>query len=154
MTGWRIGYAAGNKDIIAGMSKIQSQSTSNATSISLKATVEAYRGPQDAVEKMRLEFEKRRDYIVKRLNSVKGVSCTKPQGAFYVFPKIKKLLGKSYKGVKVNTSIDLANYLLDKAHIAVVPGTPFGAPGHIRMSYAVSMEDIKTGIDRLEEAIK
>jgi aspartate aminotransferase len=103
---------------------------------------------------MRGEFEKRRDYIYNRLNSMKGVKCFNPDGAFYVFPNIKKLLGKTYGGKTINTCTELAEYLLDTARIAVVPGGPFGAPGYIRLSYATSMEHIKDGMDRFEEAIK
>jgi aspartate aminotransferase len=154
MTGWRIGYAAGPKEIIDAMSTIQSQSTSNPTSFAMKATVEALRGDQVGVETMRQEFEKRRNYIIERLQAVKGVHCNKPEGAFYVFPNIKKLLGKTYNGVTVNTCSELAEYLLEKARIAVVPGEAFGAPGFIRLSYATSMENIKNGLDRFEEAIR
>lgn len=154
MTGWRIGYTAGPKEIISAMCNIQSQSTSNPTSISLKAAAEALKGPQDSVETMRGEFEKRRDYIVDRLNAVKGISCLKPQGAFYVFPNVKKLLGKTYNSIKVATDMDLSGYLLENARIAVVPGMAFGAPGYIRLSYATSMDNIKNGIDRLEEALR
>ena len=154
MTGWRIGYAAGPKEIITAMTSIQSQSTSNPTSIALKAAAEALKGPQESVEMMRSEFEKRRDYIYNRLNSIKGVRCFNPDGAFYVFPNIKKLLGKTYGGKTISTCTDFAEYLLEKARIAVVPGDPFGAPGYIRLSYATSMENIKSGLDRFEEAIK
>jgi aspartate aminotransferase len=150
MTGWRIGFTAGRVEIIKAMEKIQSQSTSNPTSISLKASTEAFSGPQDDVEKMRVEFEKRRDYIVGRLNAIKGITCFKPQGAFYVFPNIKKLLKK----LNMPDSSKFAEFLLEKAKIAVVPGDPFGAPGYMRLSYATSMENIKNGLDRLEQAIK
>jgi len=154
MTGWRIGYAAGPKEIISAMSKIQSQSTSNPTSISMKASTEALNGPQGEVEKMRVEFEKRRDYIVERLNKMEGVTCLKPKGAFYVFPNISKLLGKSFGGKVINTDSEFAEYLLETAKIAVVPGSAFGADGYMRLSYATSMELIKGGMDRLEAAIK
>ncbi|HBU69763.1 MAG TPA: aspartate aminotransferase [Elusimicrobia bacterium] len=154
MTGWRIGYAAGPKEIIAAMGKIQSQSTSNPTSISLKASTEALNGPKEDIEKMRVEFEKRRNYIVDRLNKIPGVSCLKPQGAFYVFPNVSGLFGKSVSGQKINSSLELAQVLLEKAKIAVVPGEPFGAPGFIRLSYATSIENIKKGLDRFEEAVK
>ena len=154
MTGWRIGYAAGPKEIITAMTDIQSQSTSNAASISLKAAVEALNGPQDEVEKMRIEFEKRRNYIVERLNKIKGIKCFKPTGAFYVFPNIKKLLGKTYDGKLIQTTDEFSDYLLEKAQIAVVPGDGFGAPGYIRLSYATSMENISKGLDRLEQAVK
>jgi len=153
MTGWRIGYAAGNSEIIAAMGKIQSQSTSNPTSIAMKAAVEALNGPQGAVERMRAEFESRRDFIVKRLNEIPGISCFLPEGAFYVFPNIKGLLGKVYDGVKINTSMEFAAYLLEKAKIAVVPGEPFGAQGFLRLSYATSLTNIAKGLDRLANAI-
>ena len=154
MTGWRIGYCAGPKDIIAAMTKIQSQSTSNPTSISLKATTEALNGPKDEMEKMRQEFEKRRNYIVEKLNSIKDIKCVKPNGAFYVFPNISKLLGKKYSNKTINTDVELCEYLLDNARIAVVPGSAFGLPGYIRLSYATSMENIIEGISRLEKAVK
>jgi aspartate aminotransferase len=154
MTGWRIGYTAGPKDIIAAMIKIQSQSTSKAASISIKAAVEALNGPQSDVEMMRLEFEKRRNYIVEILNDIEGISCLKPNGAFYVFPNVKALLGKTYYGKTINTDIDLADYLLEKANIAVVPGSAFGAEGYIRLSYATSLKNIEEGITRLKAAVK
>ena len=154
MTGWRIGYCAGPKDIIAAMTKIQSQSTSNPTSISLKATTEALNGPKDEMEKMRQEFEKRRNYIVEKLNSIDGIKCVKPNGAFYVFPNISKLLGKKYSNKTINTDVELCEYLLDNARIAVVPGSAFGLPGYIRLSYATSMENIIEGISRLEKTVK
>jgi aspartate aminotransferase len=154
MTGWRIGYAAGAKEIVSGMEKIQSQSTSNAASISIKAAVEALNGPQDDVEMMRKEFEKRRNYIVERLNNIKGVSCLKPSGAFYVFPNISALLGKTYGGKVINTDMEFADYLLDKARIAAVPGSAFGTQGYIRISYATSLKNIEEGINRFEESLK
>jgi aspartate aminotransferase len=154
MTGWRIGYAVGPKNIISAMSKIQSQSTSNATSISIKAAVEALNGTQEYVESMKKEFKKRRDYIVERLNEINDISCAKPEGAFYVFPNISTLLGKTFNGKTINTDIEFADYLLDVAKIAVVPGSAFGAEGYIRLSYATSIENIREGIDRLEATLK
>jgi aspartate aminotransferase len=154
MTGWRIGYAAGPKSIIEAMSKIQSQSTSNASSISIKAATEALNGSQEDVKFMRKEFEKRRNYIVERLNKIKNVTCRKPEGAFYVFPNISTLMGKSIHGKIINTDTEFAEYMLDIAKIAVVPGTAFGAKGYIRLSYATSIENIKTGIDKFESFIK
>ena len=154
MTGWRIGYCAGPKEIISAMTKIQSQSTSNPTSISLKATTEALNGPKEEMGKMRQEFEKRRNYIVDKLNSINGIKCVKPNGAFYVFPNISQLLGKKYGNKIINTDVELCEYLLDNAKIAVVPGSAFGLPGYIRLSYATSMENIIKGIDRLAKAVQ
>ncbi|MDR1662826.1 MAG: pyridoxal phosphate-dependent aminotransferase [Endomicrobium sp.] len=154
MTGWRIGYAAGPKDIIFAMSKIQSQSTSNACSISIKAAIEALNGSQECVKNMRKEFEKRRDYIITRLNSIHGITCRKPEGAFYVFPNIKELLGKTFDNKTISTDLEFTDYLLNYAKIAVIPGTPFGADGYIRLSYATSIENIKLGMDRFETALK
>lgn len=153
MTGWRIGYAAGSKEIITAMTNIQSQSTSNPTSISMKASTEALTGPQDAVTLMVREFDKRRVYMVERLNKVKGITCLRPNGAFYAFPNIAGLLGKSFNGKILNSSSDLATCLLDEVKVALVPGSAFGAEGYLRLSYATSMENIKKGIDRIEKAV-
>ncbi len=153
MTGWRIGYAAGPDDIISAMNKVQSQSTSNPTSISQKAAVEALNGPQDFTAKMLDEFDKRRRYIVERLNKIKGVTCAMPKGAFYAFPNVSNLYGKRCNGKKIKGSSNLANYFLDKAQAAVVAGDAFGADDYIRFSYATSMDNIKKGIDRIEGAI-
>ncbi len=154
MTGWRIGYAAGPEEIISAMNNIQSQSTSNPTSISQKASVEALMGPQDDVVKMIRAFEERRNYIVERLNKIPGVSCYKPVGAFYVFPNFSSYYGKSYQGKKIADSTMLAAFFLDVARVAVVPGIEFGADPFQRLSYATSMEDIKEGLDRIEESLK
>lgn len=150
MTGWRIGYAAGPEEIIKTMTKIQSQSTSNPTSIAQKAAVAALRGPQNCVAEMRQEFEKRRDHLVKELNSIPGISCKMPKGAFYAFPNIEKILGKN----GINSSMDLSIYLLEKALVAVVPGSAFGAEGYIRISYATSMENLSKGINRIRKALE
>lgn len=154
MTGWRIGYTAGSEEIISAMSNIQSQSTSNPTSISQKASVEALIGPQDEVKKMVSAFAQRRNYIVDRLNEIPGISCFKPIGAFYVFPNFSEYYGKSYQGKKISNSTDLADYFLDVAKVAVVPGVEFGADPFERLSYATSMEDIREGVDRIEESLK
>jgi len=154
MTGWRIGYTAGSDEIISAMNNIQSQSTSNPTSISQKASVEALIGPQNEVEKMVSAFGQRRNYIVDRLNKIPGVSCYKPVGSFYVFPNFSSYYGKSYQGKKIENSTMLADYFLDVAKVAVVPGVEFGADPFERLSYATSMEDIKEGLNRIEEALK
>jgi len=154
MTGWRIGYTAGSEEIISAMNNIQSQSTSNPTSIAQKASVEALIGPQDEVKKMVNAFGQRRNYIVDRLNKMPGVSCYKPVGAFYVFPNFSSYYGKSYQGKKIENSTHLADFFLDVARVAVVPGVEFGADRFERLSYATSMEDIKEGVNRIEEALK
>ncbi len=154
MTGWRIGYTAGPEEIVSAMSNIQSQSTSNPTSISQKASVEALIGPQEEVKKMVTAFSERRNYIVDRLNEIPGVSCFKPTGAFYVFPNFSEHYGKSYQGKKISNSTELADYFLDVAKVAVVPGAEFGADPFERLSYATAMKDIEEGVDRIEEALK
>ena len=154
MTGWRIGYTAGSEEIISAMNNIQSQSTSNPTSISQKASVEALIGPQNEIEKMVSAFAQRRNYIVDRLNKIPGVSCYKPVGSFYVFPNFSSYYGKSFQGKKIENSTHLADFFLDVAKVAVVPGVEFGADPFERLSYATSMEDIKEGLNRIEEALK
>ena len=154
MTGWRIGYAAGPAEIISAMTKMQSQSTSNPTSIAQKAAVEALNGPQDAVAKMVVEFEKRRSYIVDRLNAIQGVSCFKSTGAFYAFPNFSQIYGKSFAGTTISNSTEFAAYLLEHAKVALVPGIAFGADKYARLSYATSMENITKGLDRIEEAVR
>ena len=154
MTGWRIGYTAGSEEIISAMNNIQSQSTSNPTSIAQKASVEALLGPQNEIGRMVSAFAERRDYIVGRLNKIPGVFCYKPVGAFYVFPNFSPYYGKSYQGGKISNSTELAAFLLDIARVAVVPGIEFGADPFERLSYATSMEDIKEGLNRIEESLK
>jgi aspartate aminotransferase len=154
MTGWRIGYTAGPEEIISAMSNIQSQSTSNPTSIAQKASVEALIGNQDEVKKMVASFEERRNYIVGRLNNIPGVTCFKPLGAFYVFPNFSSYYGKSCQGKRISNSTELADYFLEAARVAVVPGVEFGADPFERLSYATSMEDVKEGLNRIEEALR
>jgi len=153
MTGWRIGYAAGPADIIAAVTKLQSQNTSNPTSISQKASVEALNGDQAIVEAMVQEFEKRRNVMVDRLNAIPGITCMTPQGAFYVFPEIAGLLGRMYGGKVLATSSDVASWLLDEADVAVIPGGEFGHDDHIRLSYATSMANIEKGLERIMAAV-
>jgi len=154
MTGWRIGYAAGDKEVVKAMSTIQSQSTSNPTSFAQKGAVSALIGSDDATNKMVKEFCERRNWIVKALNEIPGVSCYNPEGAFYVFPDISAYLGKKFDGQVIASSTDLSNYLLDQAKVAVVMGSAFGAEGFIRLSYATSMKNIQEGIKRIAEALK
>ena len=147
MTGWRIGYAAGPKEIIKAMAKIQSQSTSNPTSISQAAAVEALNGTQDFIKIRSDSFKKRRDFVVQSLNNIEGISCLKPEGAFYVFPNCKKLLGKK---TKLKTDKDFVEKLLEKAEVAVVQGSAFGLDGYFRISYATSMENLKKAMERIK----
>lgn len=153
MTGWRIGYAVGPADIIDAAAKIQSQSTSNATSIAQAAALEAIRGKQDDVMAMVSEFHKRRDVIVQRLNTIPGIRCLKPQGAFYVFPNVSGLFGKTFKGKILNAPCDVADFLLEQAKAAVVPGEDFGSKEHVRFSYATSLEEIEKGCARIRAAV-
>ncbi len=151
MTGWRVGYAAGPKDVIKAMTNIQSQSTSNPNSIAQKAAVEALTGPQGFIDMMRKEFDARRKFLVSELNSIPGVKCIAPTGAFYVFPNVSGLYGKA-DGKPVSNSSDLALYLLEQANVALVPGEAFGDDNHIRLSYATSMENLRKGVERIREA--
>ncbi|MGH7889555.1 MAG: pyridoxal phosphate-dependent aminotransferase [Thermodesulfobacteriota bacterium] len=154
MTGWRIGFGAGDKTIINAMNNLQGQSTSNPVSISQRAAAEAFGGPQDEVKRMAKEFEKRKNYIVERLNEIPGLKCFNPQGAFYAFPNISKFFGRKHNGKEIINSIDFTEFLLEEAKVAVVPGVEFGSDKHIRISYATSMEEIKKGVDRMEKALE
>ena len=151
MTGWRIGYAAGPKDIIKAIGKIQSQSTSNPSSVSQAAAVEALNGTQDFIQERSDAFKERRDFVVKSLNNIKGISCLKPNGAFYVFPSCKKLLGKK---TKLKTDSEFVEKLLEKANVAVVQGSAFGLDGYFRISYATSMEKLKIAMERISSFCK
>jgi aspartate aminotransferase len=153
MTGWRIGYAAGPKEIIKAMTNIQSQSTSNPTSIAQKAAVEALTGPQDFINTMLTEFDMRRKFLINELNSIPGMSCLTPTGAFYAFPNTSKIYGKSIDNRKISSSSDLALYLLEKAKVALVHGEAFGDDNYIRLSYATSIDEIKKGVERIREAV-
>jgi len=147
MTGWRIGYGAGPKDLIKAMAKIQSQSTSNPSSISQAAAVEALNGTQDFIKTRSESFKERRDFVVKSLNNISGLSCVKPNGAFYVFPSCKKLLGKK---TKIKTDKDFVEKLLTESEVAVVQGSAFGLDGYFRISYATSMDNLKKALDRIK----
>jgi len=154
MTGWRIGYAAGPRDIIKSMSKIQGQSTSCANSIGQKAGIEALTGNQDCVEEMKAAFNKRRDLIVRLLNELPGVSCAMPRGAFYAFPDFSAYLDKQSSGKLLKDTFDISNYILGCAKVVTVPGDGFGAPGHIRFSYATNTDIIERGIGRVRSALE
>jgi len=153
MTGWRIGYAAGPKEIIKAMTNIQSQSTSNPTSIAQKAAIEAITGPQDFINIMLAEFDVRRKFLINELNSIHGISCLTPTGAFYAFPNTSRLYSKSIDNRKISSSSDLALYLLEKANVALVHGEAFGDDNYIRLSYAIPIDEIKKGVERIREAI-
>ena len=148
MTGWRIGYAAGPKEIISAIRKIQSQSTSNPSSISQAAAVEALNGKQDFIKKRAKSFKERRDFVVKSLNNIDGISCLKPNGAFYVFPNCKKLLNKR---TKLKKDTDFVQKLLEKQNVAAVQGSAFGLDGYFRISYATSMAKLKIAMDRIKK---
>ena len=153
MTGWRIGYAAGPADVIKAAAKLQSHSTSAASTISQYAAIEALRGPQDEMFRMLSEFQKRRNYLMQRMESIPEITCQKPGGAFYVFPNISKYFGKKFNGKKISNSNELADYLLNEARVVSVPGAAFGAEGYLRISYATSISKIKEGVNRLTDAL-
>ena len=150
MTGWRIGYAAGPKEIIKAIAKIQSQSTTNPSSISQAAAVEALNGTQDFIKERANSFQKRRDFVVKALNDIDGIECLNPGGAFYVFPSCKGLIGKKdTKGNELKTDTDFVQSLLDDSGVAVVQGSAFGLEGFFRISYATSMENLKKALKKI-----
>ena len=151
MTGWRIGYTASNEQIAKVMSNMQSHATSNPNSIAQKAALAALEGPQEIIDTMAAEFVKRRDYMVDRINSIEGLSCIKPNGAFYVMMNISKIIGKELGGVVIKGSDSFADVLLEKANVALVPGSGFGTDIHVRLSYATSMENITEGLNRIEK---
>ena len=153
MTGWRIGFTAADKELISGMGKLQSQMTSNASSISQYAAMEAISGPQDDVEEMRKTFAKRREFLFEALNKIDGIKAENAKGAFYLFPDVSSYFGKSYGDTKINGSFDLSMYLIAEAKTATVPGSVFGAEGFIRIAYATSMENLQEGVDRIKEAL-
>ena len=154
MTGWRIGYLAGPKWLIDACDKIQSQTTSNPNAIAQKAAVAALNGDQGIVEERRAEFEKRRDYMYKALNSIPGFKTALPQGAFYIFPDISGVLGQTFNGVVMKDSADVAEYLLKVHHVATVPGDAFGAPENLRLSYAASITALEEAVNRIRRAFK
>lgn len=147
MTGWRLGYALAPAPVVSAMAKLQSQSTSNATSIVQKAAVAALNGPQECVEQMRREYIELRDHVVKGLRSIPGVTCTMPEGAFYAYPNIASFLGRG----NVKSASDVAGRLLREAHVATVPGEGFGTSEHIRVSYATSKAELDRGLERMRK---
>lgn len=153
MTGWRIGYVAGPSEEIKAMASIQSHSVSAPAHFAQVAAIEALSGDQSSVDQMVKEFARRRDYMVQRLSAIEGIQCATPPGAFYVFPRVSGLYGRSLNGVAIRSSLELCAQLLEVAQVALVPGSGFGADDHVRLSYALSMEEIERGLDRIESAI-
>ncbi|KQR24747.1 aspartate aminotransferase [Agreia sp. Leaf335] len=151
MTGWRVGWMVGPADAIKGAANLQSHLSSNVSNISQRAALEALTGPQDAVEEMRLAFDRRRKAIVAGLNAIDGIVCPTPEGAFYVYPDVTGLLGRSWGGVTPTTSLELADLILDQAEVAAVPGEAFGPSGFLRLSYALGDEPLAEGIERLQK---
>jgi len=151
MTGWRVGWMIGPRDIVKAATNLQSHSTSNVANVSQRAAIAALNGSLDAVEQMKVAFDRRRRTMVGMLNDIEGVDCPVPQGAFYVYPSVKGLLGRTIRGVTPQTSAELAALILDEAEVAVVPGEAFGPSGYLRLSYALGDDDIVEGITRLQK---
>jgi len=154
MTGWRIGYAAGPRKLVKAMSDLQGHMTSGPNAPAQYASLEALANTEKSVEVMVKEFDRRRKYIVDRINSIEGMTCNLPKGAFYVMPNVKSFYGKSYASYKIKNSMDLTNYLLEEAKIAVAPGEVFGINNNIRIAYSNSMENIEKGMNQMENALK
>ncbi len=153
MTGWRVGWTIGPKEFTKASINLQSHMTSNVNNIAQQATIAALNGSQDVLKPMLEAFSKRRETIVKMLNEIKGVVCPEPGGAFYVYPSVKGLLGKTVNGKTINSSLDLANIALEEVDVALVPGEAFGTPGYVRMSYALSDKDLVEGVSRLQKLL-
>ncbi|MEV0085590.1 pyridoxal phosphate-dependent aminotransferase [Saccharopolyspora sp. NPDC050642] len=153
MTGWRVGWMIGPQDVIKAAGNLQSHLSSNVANVSQRAALEAVSGSLDAVAEMRSAFDRRRRKIVELLSAIPGVSCPEPQGAFYAYPSVKGLLGKEIRGVRPETSVELASLVLEQAEVAVVPGEAFGTPGYFRLSYALGDEDLVTGVTRMAELL-
>ncbi len=153
MTGWRVGWMIGPSDVIKAATNLQSHLSSNVANVSQRAALEAVSGSLDAVLEMRSAFDRRRRKIVELLSAIPGVSCPEPQGAFYAYPSVKGLLGREIRGVRPQTSVELASLVLEQAEVAVVPGEAFGTPGYFRLSYALGDEDLVTGVNRMAELL-
>jgi len=151
MTGWRLGYTAGPIEVIKAMGRLQSHMTSNAVTFGQDAAITAINDNSDVVEKMRIEFEKRGEYMVRRLNAIEGVTCHQPTGAFYCFPDVSSHFGRNIGGAQIAGSMDFAKALLEQANVALVPGEPFGCPDNVRLSFACSLQEIEKGLDRIEK---
>ncbi|WP_418958546.1 pyridoxal phosphate-dependent aminotransferase [Streptomyces tritici] len=153
MTGWRVGWIVGPKDVVKAATNLQSHATSNVSNVAQVAALAAVSGDLDAVAEMRKAFDRRRQTIVKMLNEIDGVVCPTPEGAFYAYPSVKGLLGKEIRGKRPQTSVDLAALILDEAEVAVVPGEAFGTPGYLRLSYALGDEDLVEGVSRIQKLL-
>jgi aspartate aminotransferase len=152
MTGWRMGYTAGPLDVIKAMGRLQSHMTSNPVTFCQYAAIEAFGEPaEQAIENMRVEFERRGKYMAKRLNDIGGVKCLEPTGAFYCFPDVSSHYGRNINGAEISGSMDFAKALLEQANVALVPGLPFGCDNNVRLSFACSLEQITKGLDRMEK---
>lgn len=154
MTGWRIGYTASTKEIANIMTNVQSHATSNPNTVAQYASIEALKGDQEPINEMVKAFIERRNYMVDKINSIEGISCRKPEGAFYVMVNISKTIGKTFRGKTIHSSMDFAEYLLDSVKVAVIPGSGFGTDDYVRLSYATSLDNIKEGLNRIEAALK
>jgi aspartate/methionine/tyrosine aminotransferase len=153
MTGWRVGWLIGPREVVKGAANLQSHSTSNVANVSQAAALAAVSGPLDAVAEMRVAFDRRRRTIISMLNDIPGVEAPEPHGAFYAYPSVHGVLGKSIRGRRPSTSIELAELLLDEAEVAVVPGEAFGTPGYLRMSYALADDDLTEGVGRMHKLL-
>ena len=154
MTGWRVGYTASNSEIAGIMTNIQSHATSNPNTIAQYASLVALNGDQGPIEEMRKSFVERRNFMVNKINTINGLSCRMPEGAFYVMVNISAIIGKSFKGYEIKDSMDLADYLLNTAKVAVIPGIGFGTDNYVRLSYATSLKNIEEGLTRIEKALE
>jgi aspartate/methionine/tyrosine aminotransferase len=154
MTGWRVGWMIGPNDIVKAATNLQSHATSNVSNVAQIAALAAVSGDLKAVEEMKVAFDRRRILITKMLNEIEGINCPEPEGAFYVYPSVKNLLGKTFRGKTPTTSAELATLILDEVEVAVVPGEAFGTPGYIRLSYALGDDDLVEGISRMQDLLK
>ena len=153
MTGWRVGWLIGPADVIKAATNLQSHATSNVSNVAQAAAIAAVSGDLAAVDEMKVAFDRRRQLIVAMLNEIDGVECPTPEGAFYVYPSVKALIGKTLRGKTIGSSAELANIILDEAEVAVVPGEAFGTPGYLRLSYALSDADITEGVTRMHKLL-
>jgi aspartate/methionine/tyrosine aminotransferase len=154
MTGWRVGWMIGPNDIVKAATNLQSHATSNVSNVAQIAALAAVSGDLKSVEEMKVAFDRRRILITKMLNEIEGINCPEPEGAFYVYPSVKNLLGKTFRGKTPTTSAELATLILDEVEVAVVPGEAFGTPGYIRLSYALGDDDLVEGISRMQDLLK